>query len=404
MTAAASGEIVASGVSKVYRVGEPRSVFSMRALPSLLRRADRGRMHSALDDVSFRVDRGESVGLIGPNGTGKSTLLRILTGITAATRGSISTGGRIAGVLDLGSGFYDELSAYHNTYLNAQLLGMTRKEVQRKFDDIFAFAELQDFVHAPVSQFSFGMRLRLAFSIAMALEPEILLLDEVMGVGDLSFQRRSAAKIREAAERGVTMIVVSHHLSDLTRVCSRGLLLRKGKLIADGPIQQTIDTYLHDDTPEAVPEAEPGTAPVGKFEISAVDVLGESGREQIQFHTGEAITLRLTYRAEAPVDRPVISFGIYREDGLYLGLASTESAGYHTGRLSGAGEFSFQWECPFTAGGYRITATIADSTGRNVLAQAHSAAGFEVLPKAGVEHGAVRIDGHWTTRTSGFRV
>lgn len=399
MTAVASGEIVASGVSKVYRVGEPRSVFSWRALPSLMRRADRGRMHQALDDVSFRVEPGESVGLIGPNGTGKSTLLRILTGITAATRGSIATGGRIAGVLDLGSGFYDELSAYHNTYLNAQLLGMTRQEVDRKFDDIFAFAELQDFVHAPVSQFSFGMRLRLAFSIAMALEPEILLLDEVMGVGDLSFQRRSAAKIREAAERGVTMIVVSHHLSDLTRVCSRGLLLRKGKLIADGPIQQTIDTYLHDDTPDEAGEAVGGTAPAGRFEITAVDVLGESGREQLQFHTGEAITLRLTYRAEAPLDRPVISFGIYREDGLYLGLASTESAGYHTGRLSGAGEFLFQWECPFTAGGYRITATIADSTGKNILAQAHSAAGFEVLPKPGFEHGAVRIDGHWTTRT-----
>src|SRR5262245_44754111 len=161
MTAVASGEIVASGISKVYRVGEPRSVFSWRAVPSLLRRADRGRMHQALDDVSFLVQPGESVGLIGPNGTGKSTLLRILTGITAATRGSIATGARIAGVLDLGSGFYDELSAYHNTYLNAQLLGMTRQEVERKFDDIFAFAELQDFVHAPVSQFSFGMRLRL---------------------------------------------------------------------------------------------------------------------------------------------------------------------------------------------------------------------------------------------------
>jgi ABC-2 type transport system ATP-binding protein len=236
MTTISPGTIAASGITKVYRVGEPRSVFSWRAIPSLLRSPDRGRMLKPLDDVSFRIEPGESVGLIGPNGTGKSTLLRILTGITAATRGTVRTGGRIAGVLDLGSGFYDELSAYHNTFLNAQLLGMTRREVERKLDGIFAFAELHDFMHAPVSQFSFGMRLRLAFSIAMALEPDILLLDEVMGVGDLSFQRRSAARIRELAERGVTLIVVSHHLSDLTRVCRRGLLLRRGKIVADGPI------------------------------------------------------------------------------------------------------------------------------------------------------------------------
>jgi ABC-type polysaccharide/polyol phosphate transport system ATPase subunit len=390
-----AGTISATGIRKVYRVGEPRSVFSWRALPSLVRSADRGRMLTALDDVTFRIEPGESVGLIGPNGTGKSTLLRILTGITQATRGEVSTGGRIAGVLDLGSGFYDELSAYHNTYLNAQLLGMTRAEVDRKLGEIFSFAELNDFVHAPVSQFSFGMRLRLAFSIAMALEPDILLLDEVMGVGDLSFQRRSAARIRELAERGVTLIVVSHHLSDLTRVCRRGLLLQRGRIVADGPIQQTIDVYMQDAAP-AEQAAAVSAAGNAHIEITAVDVRGESGREQIQFHTGEAITLCLAYRAEVTLDRPIVSFGIYREDGLYLGLASTETAGFHTGRVAGTGEFRFQWECPFTAGAYRVTAMIADSTGRNVLAQSHSAAGFDVLPRPGFDHGAVRLDGHWS--------
>lgn len=391
------GTIAASEITKVYRVGEPRSIFSWRAVPSLLRRPDRGRSIVPLNNVSFRIEPGESVGLIGPNGTGKSTLLRILTGVTAATRGAVQSGGRIAGVLDLGSGFYDELSAYHNTFLNAQLLGMTRREVERKLDEIFAFAELQDFMHAPVSQFSFGMRLRLAFSIAMALEPDILLLDEVMGVGDLSFQRRSAARIRELAERGVTLIVVSHHLSDLTRVCSRGLLLRRGRIVADGPIQDTIDAYLRDDEgaeDSAAPELAPAQA---RLEITAVDVLGESGHEQLQFHTGEAITLRLSVRGETAVERPVVSFGIYREDGLYLGLASTETAGFHTGKLRGTGEFRFQWECPFNAGGYRITATVADSTGKTVLAQAHSAAAFEVLQRPGFDHGAVRLDGHWST-------
>jgi ABC-type polysaccharide/polyol phosphate transport system ATPase subunit len=397
MTTIPPGSIAATGITKVYRVGEPRSIFSWRAVPSLLRRPDSGRMLRPLDDVSFQIEPGESVALIGPNGTGKSTLLRILTGITAATCGKVQTGGRIAGVLDLGSGFYDELSAYHNTFLNAQLLGMTRHEVEQKLDSIFDFAELRDFLHAPVSQFSFGMRLRLAFSIAMALEPDILLLDEVMGVGDLSFQRRSALRIRELAERGVTLIVVSHHLSDLTRVCQRGLLLRRGRIVADGPIQQTIDAYLRDD---GLPEESAVVATAttqAHLEIVAVDVLGESGREQLQFHTGEAITLRITCQSEAPVERPVVSFGIYREDGLYLGLASTETAGFHTGRLSGSHVFRFQWECPFNAGAYRVTATIADSTGKSVLAQAHSAAGFEVLQRPGFDHGAVRLDGHWSS-------
>jgi len=353
-------------------------------------------MLTALDDVSFRIEPGETVGLLGPNGTGKSTLLRILTGITSATRGHVSVSGRVAGVLELGSSFHDELTAYDNTFLSAQLLGMSRREVFAKLDDIFGFAELMDFVHVPMRQYSFGMRLRLAFSIAMTLDPQVLLLDEVMGVGDLQFQRRSAERIRSAIDSGVTLLVVSHHLSDLTRVCRRGLLLRNGRLAADGPIQQTIDAYLQETSePPFASTAAAGLPLRVPLEITSVDVLNESGREQLSFRTGEAIQLRVSFRTDAAIDRPVVTFTIYRDDGLEMARVSTEASGYHTDRIVGAGNLQFLWECPFTRGGYRVTATIADSTGKTILAETHAAAGFEVISRPGFDHGAVRIDGQW---------
>lgn len=391
------GSIHAERVTKIYRLGEPRSVFSWKAIPSLFRTVDRGRSLTALDDVSFRIEPGETVGILGPNGTGKSTLLRVLTGITAATIGTVALAGRAAGVLELGSGFYDELNAYDNTLLNAQLLGMSRREMRAKLDEIFEFAELRDFVYAPMRQYSFGMRLRLAFSIAMALEPEILFLDEVMGVGDLQFQRRSAQRIRELETRGVTLLVVSHQLSDLTRTCRRGLLLRHGKLVHDGPIQESIDAYLaasSDGAAAGAPAASVATD--GQVTITTVDVLGESGREQIEFRTGDAVVFRVCYRTEQPLDRPVVAVAIYREDGECMGIASTETSGFHTGRVQGSGQVQFLWECPFTRGGYRISASIADSSGKQLLAQVHSAAGFEVMPRSGFDQGAVRIDGQWS--------
>jgi len=336
------------------------------------------------------------VALIGANGTGKSTLLRILSGITAPTHGRVQTGGRLAGVLELGSGFYDELTALDNTFLNAQLLGLSRRQTRHKLEQIFAFAELEDFMHAPMGQFSFGMRLRLAFSIAMALEPAILLLDEVMGVGDLKFQRRSAAKIKELAAAGVTLVVVSHHLSDLAMTCSRGLLLRSGRLAADAPIQQAIDAYLEEG---AVPEAvNPAAVEQPGFDVRILGlrVLNEAGAEQAEFRSGDALTLALRFEARTAIDRPIVVFAIYREDGLYLAQTSTEQGGFHTGSIGGPVEVSFTWICPFAKGSYRVSASILNSTGRQVLAQAHAAAGFEILHRPGFDHGVLTIAGQWS--------
>jgi len=409
------GSLVAEDLSKVYRVGEPRSVFAWRAWPGLLRRPDSGRMLSVLEGVSFAVAPGECVGLMGPNGTGKSTLLRILTGITAPTTGRVNVGGRVAAVLDLGSGFYEELNARENTLLNAQLLGMGREEALGKLDEIFQFAELEGFREAPMGQFSFGMRLRLAFSIAMALEPDILLLDEVMGVGDLQFQRRSANKIRELAERGVTLLVVSHHLSDLTRTCSRGILLQGGRIRADGPIQPTIDTYLDltrgnrwaagVQRPTVPRETTVGGGAVeggvnSGVAITQVELLGATGLPQGVFRTGEPVVLRVEWQTERTLDRPLIALALYREDGLYVAQASTEQSGYHTGACQGEVQVEFRWECPLSSGAYRVSASVWESGGRTQLAQAHSAAGFEVETRVGFEGGVLRWEGSWNVRST----
>jgi len=198
----------------------------------------------ALKDVSFEVHPGEAVGIIGRNGAGKSTLLKILSRITEPTVGRLEIRGRIGSLLEVGTGFHSELTGRENIYLNGSILGMSRREITRKFDEIVAFSEVEQFLDTPVKRYSSGMYVRLAFAVAAHLEPEILIVDEVLAVGDIAFQRKSMGKMQDVARHGRTVLFVSHNISAVTRLCNRALLLTEGHLDQDGPAHEIACAYM----------------------------------------------------------------------------------------------------------------------------------------------------------------
>ncbi|TME50667.1 MAG: ABC transporter ATP-binding protein [Chloroflexi bacterium] len=198
----------------------------------------------ALDDVSFEVAEGEVIGIIGRNGAGKSTLLKLLSRLTEPTRGRITVEGKVGSLLEIGTGFHPELTGRDNIYLNGTILGMSRADVSRRFDEIVEFAEIDRFLDTPVKRYSSGMYVRLAFAVAAHLESEILIVDEVLAVGDVAFQRKCLGRMGQVANEGRTVLFVSHNLAAIKSLCTRALLLQDGKLVADGPVEDTVTRYL----------------------------------------------------------------------------------------------------------------------------------------------------------------
>lgn len=239
------------GLSKQYRLGQRERYTTLRDAVARRVRDPFGRKRDkdagtfwALKDVSFEVKRGEAVGVIGRNGAGKSTLLKILSRITEPTEGEADLYGRVGSLLEVGTGFNPELTGRENIYLNGAILGMKRTEIARKFDEIVAFAETEQFIDTPVKHYSSGMYMRLAFAVAAHLEPEILIVDEVLAVGDAQFQRKCLGKMGEVALQGRTVLFVSHNMPAVTRLCSRGLLLDRGRLVADGTAEEVVGAYM----------------------------------------------------------------------------------------------------------------------------------------------------------------
>lgn len=257
----------------------------------------------ALKDVSFEIGHGEVVGIIGRNGAGKSTLLKILSRITRPTEGHAEIHGRVASLLEVGTGFHPELTGRENVYLNGAILGMRKTEIDRKFDAIVAFSEIEKFIDTPIKHYSSGMHLRLAFAVAAHLEPEILIVDEVLAVGDASFQRKCLEKVQDISGEGRTVVLVSHNMTVVQRLCSKILLLDKGRVSGWGPSQQIIDSYLHssmtqlgeriwEDTSQA-----PGNQVVRLRAVRAVDAHGTVAHE---FKITEPFCIEVEFQVLAP--------------------------------------------------------------------------------------------------------
>jgi lipopolysaccharide transport system ATP-binding protein len=255
--------VTVNELSKRYRIGakEKRQDTLAGAMLALARRpltnlrrlrnlttfseADSDDTIWALRDVSFTINSGETVGIIGSNGAGKSTLLKILSRITQPTRGTAVVHGRVSSLLEVGTGFHPDLTGRENVYLNGAILGMTRNEIDRKFDDIVDFSDVTKFIDTPVKRYSSGMTLRLAFSVAAHLEPEILMVDEVLAVGDLRFQKKCIGKMGEVAKAGRTVLYVAHNMPAISRLCQRAILMANGRVVQDGPVHEVISTYLN---------------------------------------------------------------------------------------------------------------------------------------------------------------
>ncbi|MFY9607541.1 MAG: ABC transporter ATP-binding protein [Blastocatellia bacterium] len=319
-------------LSKRYRIGAQQAAYStfreslvdaVRAPFKRLRGNGHSQQHTiwALKDLSFTVKPGEVVGVIGRNGAGKSTLLKVLSRITEPTTGGIDLYGRVASLLEVGTGFHPELTGRENIYLNGAILGMGKAEIKRKFDEMVAFAEVEKFLDTPVKHYSSGMYVRLAFAVAAHMESEILLVDEVLAVGDAEFQKRCLGKMEEVGSQGRTVLFVSHNMPMILRLCSRVVMLGQGKLVADGTPHEVTREYLHSEGGSPAERVWPNRneAPGNDVaRLAAVRVIDDQGAVAEVVDIRKPVSIEVEYWNLQNSLRPTVSMHFLNEDGVTL--------------------------------------------------------------------------------------
>jgi ABC-2 type transport system ATP-binding protein len=310
----------------------------------------------ALKNVSFEVEEGESLGIIGHNGAGKSTVLKLLSNISTPTKGQISINGRISALLEVGSGFHPELTGRENVYLSGSILGMRRAEITNKLDSIIEFAGVRPFIDIPVKRFSSGMYVRLGFSIAAHLDPDILLLDEVLAVGDYAFQEKCKQRIGEMHRQGTTMVFISHDLNAVRRVCQRALLLQRGEIIAEGTPDDVIRAYTETAAFHQRPQI---TGERRVAEVTSVRFYDSLGNRANGFNTGDAVTVQIDYRVHRPISEGSISLYFLWSDGSVAAQWTTALSGSPIDMQNGTGSVEFTCDqLGLQPGVYQIDATI----------------------------------------------
>jgi homopolymeric O-antigen transport system ATP-binding protein len=350
--------ISVENLSKRYVIGHQRSRKDglRHALESLLtapvewlRTLNRARTKEefwALKDVSFDVQQGEVVGIIGRNGAGKSTLLKVLSRITEPTRGRIRLRGRVSSLLEVGTGFHQELTGRENIFLNGAILGMTRTEIKRKFDEIVAFAETDKFIDTPVKRYSSGMYVRLAFAVAAHLEPEILIVDEVLAVGDVEFQRKCLGKMKDAAKGGRTVIFVSHNLTSLRQLCSRAVLLREGKMVCEGVLSDVIERYLSTGVENRGSiRRSPTTQNGQRAFIEEVELSNPEGCATGSFSSLESIRVRIRLKCFSRIPACQLAVRLTNLDGVPI-LTTTNVDGQSSLGTLERGDHLFEFKIP----------------------------------------------------------
>jgi len=316
----------------------------------------------ALEDVSFDLEEGKVLGIVGRNGAGKSTLLKILSRVTEPTKGTVSVRGRVGSLLEVGTGFHPELTGRENIYMNGAILGMKRAEIDSKFDEIVDFSEVTQFIDTPVKRYSSGMYLRLAFAVAAHLEPEILVVDEVLAVGDAEFQRKCLGKMGDVAQQGRTVLFVSHNMSAILRLTSEAIVLNKGRMIMRAPTQQAVDFYLSSGQAQAgertwdVDEVPANAAP---FTPTRLTVKNRSGKVVDTIRSTEPVTLEFEYRLGAPVTglRVGIYLGTMRGEYVFTSFDTDDPTLFESHSTRNAGRYVSRVTLPadtFNEGRYSV--------------------------------------------------
>lgn len=388
--------IRAENLGKKYLIGHEAERERYVALRDVLTRTARGFVRSTLDlirgnavvqgdtteefwalkDVSFEVKRGEVIGVIGRNGAGKSTLLKILSRITEPSEGRVIIYGRVASLLEVGTGFHPELTGRENIYLNGAILGMMRAEIKRKFDEIVAFAEVEKFLDTPVKRYSSGMYVRLAFAVAAHLEPEILVVDEVLAVGDAEFQKKCLGKMSEVAGGGRTVLFVSHNMDAIRRICVSGLLLSSGRLEIKDNVRKCVEGYLSNITERRISHrVEFSEQSKRKAHITRIEILDEKGMPLPHPTTWKYVKFRIFFTSPIYIPIGSVVFYISTASGVLLTLCSTSPDSAY--RMSIEPGESFV-DCDFpslmlSAGSYIIGAGLAIPNAQWLDNQPHAA-------------------------------
>jgi ABC-type polysaccharide/polyol phosphate transport system ATPase subunit len=354
--------VEASNVSKRFRLYHERN----QSLKAAFMRGGRAKYDEfwALQDIDLQIPVGKTFGLIGHNGSGKSTLLKCLAGILVPDRGSVAVHGRMSALLELGAGFHPELSGRDNVYLNGSILGMSKKQIDGTFDEIVGFAGLEQFIDTPVKNYSSGMYVRLGFSVAINVDPEILMVDEVLAVGDESFQRKCMEKFADFRAEGRTVVIVSHALTTMRTMCDEVAWLDHGHLKEVGRPQDLVDAYVggtHEDRVAGEAGASGGARwGSGEVAIRSVELLAD-GKPTSHVPTGSDVTFRLHWTAAQPVEEPVFGIAVHTLDGVHVTGPNTRDVDLSTGTISGEGCTDLRVpRLLLTPGTYELTAAVFD--------------------------------------------
>jgi ABC-type polysaccharide/polyol phosphate transport system ATPase subunit len=342
---------------------------SMKNMVGLSSHSERLRANEfwAMEDVSFELKQGESLGLIGPNGSGKTTLLKMLNGIFWPDKGKISMRGRMGALISVGAGFHPLLTGRENIYINGAILGMNKAEVDKKFDSIVNFADIGDFLDSPVKHYSSGMFVRLGFAVAVHCEPEILLVDEILAVGDMNFQSKCIDRMEELGRKGTTKIYVSHDLNSVSRICKKALYLSGGKVKGYGELAEVIGQYKKDvlqDMKENSTKNHEVRYGTQELEIVKVEFTDENDKIKEVFHRGEHFKAKISYLAHKDIVRPEFVIKFFSADGTLVSQPNTKDHKVTRESIKGAGVLEYSVSSlPLNPGRYSVTVSIWDFAG-----------------------------------------